>query len=343
MESSVIVRFRPAGPWRPGSESGVRHLVDRVFHSDALYSAVTHALSRLGMLEEWLAATALAPDGSAVRFTSLFPCLGATLFVIPPLSVWPPTAPSKVRWKGARFVPLPLVNHLLAGETLDEDHWVVDGHSQCLLSREESQRSPGPVRVALRPHAAVDRVRRSALPHATACLEFAPEAGLWGVVAFASHEARERWHGPVTAALRLLGDSGLGGERSLGWGRADSVEFEARSPEDYLQQVPRADSPQAGMSTRAYWLLSLFSPAPFDEIDWGQGSYFLVTREGRVESPAGRGEEKKNVRMVAEGSVLHALTAPAGAARDVAPDGFPHPVWRSGFAFALPLPEGGAA
>ena len=34
----------------------------RVYHSDALYSAVTHAMSALGWLEEWLDATARAAD-----------------------------------------------------------------------------------------------------------------------------------------------------------------------------------------------------------------------------------------------------------------------------------------
>jgi hypothetical protein len=42
--------------------------------------------------------------------------------------------------------------------------------------------------------------------------------------------------------------------------------------------------------------------------------------------------------MVVEGSVLYADQAPHGAAADVAPDGFAHPVFRAGFALAIPLP-----
>jgi hypothetical protein len=41
--------------------------------------------------------------------------------------------------------------------------------------------------------------------------------------------------------------------------------------------------------------------------------------------------------MVEEGSVLFSADAPSGAARDVAPEGFPHPVFRAGFALALPI------
>jgi hypothetical protein len=42
--------------------------------------------------------------------------------------------------------------------------------------------------------------------------------------------------------------------------------------------------------------------------------------------------------MVAEGSVLVAAAEPRGMAPDVAPGGFAHPVYRAGFAVAVPIP-----
>ena len=62
----------------------------------------------------------------------------------------------------------------------------------------------------------------------------------------------------------------------------------------------------------------------------------------RVESAAGWGAPKKITRMVTEGSVLVSAQPPRGSVRDVAPDGFEHPVFRAGFAVAIPLPGGGA-
>jgi hypothetical protein len=47
---------------------------------------------------------------------------------------------------------------------------------------------------------------------------------------------------------------------------------------------------------------------------------------------------KKPLPMICEGSVLFAEQALRGAAPDVAPDGFPHPVFRSGFAVSIPIP-----
>jgi CRISPR/Cas system CSM-associated protein Csm4 (group 5 of RAMP superfamily) len=95
----------------------------------------------------------------------------------------------------------------------------------------------------------------------------------------------------------------------------------------------------AGAPAHAHWLLSLFTPAAADSVDWRRGNYTVLARGGRVDSPAGSGELKKQIQMVAEGSVLYAETAPRGSAADVAPDGFAHPVFRAGFAVAIPLPE----
>jgi hypothetical protein len=89
-------------------------------------------------------------------------------------------------------------------------------------------------------------------------------------------------------------------------------------------------------SADRYWLLSLYSPAEGDGVDWKSGNYALETRGGRIEhSPTA---EKKRVRMIAEGSVLAAGQEPTGTAVDVAPEGFAHPVYRSGFAVAVKLP-----
>jgi len=461
MNPAFVVRFRPTGPWRIGVDSGARDRVDRIFHSDAVFSAVSQAMLRLGHLEDWLAATATAAGEPAVRLSSLFPFLDDIQFVPPPRSLWPPPPSPKVRWRNARFVPLSLVRDLVAEKQIRDSRWFLDGDSGCLLPAEPGERS-GPFRVALRSHAAVDRVSGAAVEiHRTACLEFAPGAGLWGIVSFADEDARARWSPVVQAAFRVLADTGFGGERSLGWGRSEQPEFitgelpdlivpeplraplppapparaavhtptalellreyksaqpepapeapaqaaesEPATPEapasepavehaptalELLRQYTSAPSPEPEPSYRAatarertpadpepstdpepvaepqpsappepaapapapkppkraetgYWLLSMFSPAPVDAIDWQRGSYTLTERRGRVDSPARSGDVKKSLRMVEEGSVLLASAAPRGAAPDVAPDGFPHPVFRSGIALAVAIPVRG--
>jgi CRISPR type III-A-associated RAMP protein Csm4 len=373
MNPGTVVKLRPTGPWRSGPDSGARNQVDPVYHSDSVYSAVSWAMRALGRLEEWLNATARNPQGAAVRFSSCFPFHEETGYVIPPRNVWPPAggAPvtsTKVRWKAARYIPLRLVDALLSGQALEENHWTVDGPSDCLVPAGR----PGPFRTAVRSGAAVDRLSGNMERYATACTEFLPGAGLWALISFADEEQKSRWSDPVRAAFRLLADSGFGGERSRGWGRAEDPEFiegvlpdmilpPRAAPAPALPQVapqaaedplasaePAAPAPEpqprsetvepAAPAALSHWLLSLFTPDPGDAIDWKRGNYAVMARSGRVDSPSRHGELKKQLNMVAEGSVLVGGESLRGAARDVAPDGFPHPVYRAGFALAIPLP-----
>lgn len=372
MTPACIVKFRPAGPWRSGPSSGARNRVDPVFHSDSLFSAVTAAMSSLGPVDDWLDATARA-EVPAVRFGSCFPFMGRTMFAIPPRSVWPPPVSPKVGWNGARFVPLDVIDSLLHGQPPDDDKWSIDGSSECLVRPGQS----GPFRLGLRGGAAVDRLGAAVEPHAAACLEFAPNAGLWTVIAFASEPEKERWFKAIRSALRLLADAGVGGERSRGWGRFAPPEFiegdlsslllprlfakavettqesaqesttepnfweavaPAAEPDGLINLIESTSETAPGAAPQSYWLLSLFVPAASDEILWDRGNYGVVSRAGRIESPAGSGGLKKSQTMIEEGSVIVAPAALAGSAPDVAPDGFPHPVYRAGFAVAVPLP-----
>jgi CRISPR type III-A-associated RAMP protein Csm4 len=533
MNPGLVVKLRPAGPWRIGPDSGARNRVDAIYHSDSLYSAVTSAMSRMGSLSAWLDATARSRT-PAVCFSSCFPFLEDIGFVVPPRTLWPPTSPAliaaRVRWKSARFIPLSVVESILAGQRLNENQWSVDGASACLVPAGKA----GPFRTSVRWNAAVDRLSGASERHATACIEFREGCGLWTVAGFRDDQARDEWQEPVKAAFRLLADTGFGGERSRGWGRAETPEFvegtlpgliieyrrKEPSPAPPIEEPPSEEPPvtepppeeepgpapvpavegiaapettpppigaatvrerlpaasemaemepdeavgvepemagaapdeavgvepdaagaapdeavgvepdaagaapdeavgveldvagaapetvgddhlpadaepqvepppEAGTSAeeaspsfaridrlkpappaaavrardltepmrlaaereaaptvpvpaaplQAHWLLSLFTPAAADAVDWGRGNYSVLARGGRIDSPSGSGELKKQIQMVAEGSVLYADGVPLGAAADVAPDGFAHPVFRAGFALAIPLPE----
>ena len=105
------------------------------------------------------------------------------------------------------------------------------------------------------------------------------------------------------------------------------------------EPLPALPPQPSAATAHPHWLLSLFTPGPADAVNWDRGSYSLVARGGRIESPVRSGERKKQLPMITEGSVLYASTPPAGSAPDVAPDGFAHPVYRAGFALSIPLPE----
>ena len=322
----ILVKFRPAGPWRFGPDNGARDRAEVIGHSDTVYAAVCSAMSHLGGLDRWLDATARAAE-PAVRFSSLFPFHGRTLFAPPPQHLWPPALAQRLRFRSARFAPLALIQDLVAEQPLREERWEVDGVSGCVIN----SGGQSPFRETLRSAAAVDRLTGATAGHHTACIEFNQNSGLWLVVEFASAEAAATWSGPVQAALRWLGDTGLGGERSRGWGRSEEVEFQSGSLPDLL--MPPA-SEQAGRQT-GYWMLSLYSPADSDTVDWDRGDYRLQVRNGRVDAG---GALKRSLRMIAEGSVVLATSRPRGTAHDVAPAGVAHPVYRAGSPVAIALP-----
>jgi CRISPR type III-A-associated RAMP protein Csm4 len=323
MNSGFIVRLRPAGPWRLGPSTGARDRVDRVLHSDTLYSALTIAADQLGMLSEWIAATADA-DVPAVRVSSAFPFMGRSLFAPAPKHVWPPPGAGKVRFEAARFVPLQLLSRLHAYESLKEDRWAVDPVSECLLPVEKFGEVSPPFRIAMRRTAAVDRVSHvSSEAATTACLAFAEGAGMWCAV-----ECSDDWSSRVQSLFRWIADAGVGGERSLGLGRSAAPEFEA------LPAALTATAEPSEHHEVGYLLLSLFAPAKTDGVDWSRGSYALLRRSGRTQN---RGELKVESALVEEGSVLIANSAPVGFARNIAPADYGHPVYRAGFAVTIPV------
>ncbi|HZL55667.1 MAG TPA: hypothetical protein VFC21_01210 [Bryobacteraceae bacterium] len=296
------VRLRPTGPWRVGHPTGDKERVDAIYRSDALYSAITHAMRVLGWMEEWLDATARSENAPAVRFSSLFPFVGKTRLIAPPKTVA----------TRMRLVPLEIAR----GATAEQGRWTADGASQCLIP----SGSPSPFHISVRSSAAIDRMTGATEPHRTACLEFASNAGWWGVF----DAVDSKWETRVKSAFRLLADSGFGGERSRGWGRSGEPSFSTAS-----SLFPDC------AANGSWWLLSLYSPHDNDRVDWSKGNYSVIVRGGWTDSPAGTGL-KKSVRMIEEGSVLQADAA-RGKAVDVAPDGFAHPVYRSGFGLAVPL------
>ena len=233
MTPAWIVRYRPTGPWRLGPSSGARDRVDRVLHSDTVFSAVTASMARLGRMAEWLEATVHSPE-PAVRISSGFPFQGDVLYAPPPRTLWPPAPSPKVRWKAARFVPLDAVRKIVSDRPLLDTEWFVDGASGCLLPSGKNRLASGPFRIATRGSASVDRLTGSVAPFTAACLEFAPGAGIWLAVGFADEAARNTWSGAVRGALRLLADSGFGGERSRGWGRSEMPDIVEDTPLGFI-------------------------------------------------------------------------------------------------------------
>ena len=303
MAQAILFRFEARGVWS-AAPSG-----PSLVASDPFYGAVCAAMEHFGWLAEWLAA------GPAVRLSSLFPWQQGTLFAPPPASAWPPVnGLQRLRPKLVRFLPLAAIADLLEENGLVESRWVLDPASGCLLAADRAG-AGGPFRP-------VSFEKAAGPKHG---IQFAENGGLWGV-AFCQDDL---WRRRIEATLRWLADAGVGGNRTLGWGSSTAVRFE--SGETVTTVLRRS---KQGDGSKGWWLLSLFAPAAEEIVHWEQGAYRLAVRSGWVE---GTQTAKRTQRMVAEGSVIYAPEAPAGCLSDVTPEGCQHPVYRNGFAVAVPL------
>ena len=152
---------------------------------------------------------------------------------------------------------------------------------------------------------------------------FEKSAGLFFLASFFSDESKKNFE----AALRLLGDSGLGADRSVGRGcfTVTSHKPEFHAPDNY----------------RAYLLLSLYHPDK-DEVEQGilkheKSAYTLVRRSGRAGSVKVNRFRRADCWMLEEGSILPFKptgTTPCVLKRS---KDIPHNVYRNGRAFCLPM------
>ena len=185
------------------------------------------------------------------------------------------------------------------------------------------------------PRVTVDRRASTSQVYQAGRVWFQPGGGLWLLANW-----RDDWQKRGQLALQVLGDAGIGGERSVGHGL-----FRVHGPHS-LSPLP---DPAPG---ERFVTLSLYYPAP-DEVATVLGSddvrYRLRMRRGWMASPdaaqspdgktvRGAGLRRKAVQMLAEGSLLRWPDGRTslGLLADVTPEVFAaHTVWRYGLAFPV--------
>lgn len=163
------------------------------------------------------------------------------------------------------------------------------------------------------------------------------DSGLFCLVRSAEEEMLKRLEG----ALRVLGEIGLGGERSAGCGAFALNRWQNVREIQGLQELLKEGTDPA------YLTLSLYHPSSQELEGMAAGhlqGYELVERGGWVDSPGlRRPTRKRPCRMFSEGSVFSRKWCkgpPRGSLVKVAQ--LTHPVYRYGFFFpvgAVPPPE----
>jgi CRISPR-associated protein Csm4 len=185
------------------------------------------------------------------------------------------------------------------------------------------------------PRVTVDRRASTSQVYQAGRVWFQPGGGLWLLMNW-----RADWQARGQLALQVLGDAGIGGERSAGHGQ-----FRVHGP----HSLPPLPEPQPG---QRFVALSLYYPTR-DELAGVLGGadvrYRLRMRRGWMASPdaaqspdgrtvRGGGLRRKAVHMFAEGSLLRwpGGQTSLGTLADVTPEVFTaHTVWRYGRVFPV--------
>jgi len=344
-----IVYLEPRGAFHLGERGIGLEETSPLLHADTLYAALGVAWAMLfgepALAEEWF-----RPE-PPVLISSAFPFAGPVRFYPRPyLPVRGPALPFSL--KDIAFVSEGVLRRMLAGQPPEEGVRIHEGTVWMTGEEAEALRAAfGRRELAGERFWARHRIPRVALDLAT------QTSSLWHFGRLVFREAgphpearaglffRVRYRDPASAdrfraAVRLLGDHGIGGDRTAGHGL-------------FVPRFEPAD-PLGDPAAPAFVTLAPVYP-PRDQIEALLGEaarYGWLTRSGWIGGRLAMPYRRRAVRMLAEGSLFTGDPRGLwGAMADVTPqetpEALPHPIYRYGFAFPIgvskeALPETGA-
>ena len=334
--------------------------------ADTLFAAAVDTWRRLGESPDAFAAPFVAqPPSPPFLLTSAFPFAGEVRFFPAPVDLarhfHPETVKARAKdIKRVQYLSEALFRKVLAGEMLDEWLFPQDAFAEpergvalqggrLWLTLEEiamlprhMQRRQGR-RHALRrltvwatsrvPRVTVDRVSSASIIFHAGRTSFSEGCGLWFGVAWQDAERQvgsNTYAGAWERILAALGEDGLGGERSVGYGV-----FTWRHGDDLTLPDATPDKPAI--------LLCRYHPRA-DELPHvlvhEQAAYRLTSVAGWLRTPDGASQRRRRLYLLDEGSTIAWPGNPAGDVVDVRPvfeaeaGILPHPVYRYGLGLA---------
>lgn len=302
--------------------------------ADTLFSALCTAwrwLYGAESLRNDLLAPFLNAEQPPLLLTSAFPFAGDVLF-FPKPSALKGKKEEEEKLRKVRYISQGVLSRWMhTGNPLDTNGMRFAGDGAFLVGETEWQNLEPFIddevndvalwRVAVVPRVTLDRQTSASQIWFFGQVVFKKDAGLWCAVRYRDENLRHR----VEACLRLLGDSGLGGERGSGFGLfAVEVSETVSLPEAEGAGYCVTLSPCCPTAQQVQTLID------------DRCAYDLLPRRGWIGSPEGGNLRRKSVWMLSEGSVLRWTNGVApGTLVNVKPAPCPHDVWRYGYAFPL--------
>jgi CRISPR-associated protein Csm4 len=332
MERLLLIKLKAKAPFHLGERGVGIEETSEIVHSDTLFGALCWCWTLLTGEEPEEFLRPFREGRPPFLFSSAFPFWGEMLFVPRPLAPLPVegTEEFKQDVQKVDFLSLRAVAEMGRRTIPHQDLKLLAGKRLLVLSKEAQQldnTDKAPWAVIQVPRVALDRVASASEIFHAGRLVFAEKSGLYLLVRILDPDALAVQK--LQALFRLMGDEGLGGERSCGYGffTPDFQEIELNVPQ-----------------TSQQLLLSLYNPKNSQELeglDLSRSAYKLVRRRGWVFSTRAKNLQTQSVNFFVESSVFRRskpeyssvwgrLVEVLQAGTDV-----PHPVYRNGLGFFI--------
>ncbi|WP_026487326.1 type III-A CRISPR-associated RAMP protein Csm4 [Caldanaerobius polysaccharolyticus] len=305
---SYRVKLKFKGPVHFGYKEKMDNVTEYIVHSDTLFSGILNCYSLLyGKKRTDEIVERVLCEDLPFKLSSAFLYIDEEYLIPKPINLdLSAVVGDFKKAKKIRYVPLDYSYKQAKSEVYIKGPIMITKNYDRIFSIDE------------RPRVTLDRIEHSSEIYYLSSCTFGENVGLWFYLDVYDTGIEKE----IQAAIRLLGDEGLGGERTYGFGLFCV---------DFCEEKDNFD-----LESDQYLLLSLFLPSEDDDLKDGLISYELTERGGYVYSPFSSNLKKKKVRMFLEGSVFKKKYN--GKIADVTPDNFnTHKVLRYGIPYWKPI------
>lgn len=317
----ILCRIQPKSPFHIGVKEGSLEKTLHYIHSDTLFGALCNAYRLLYEKEELENLLEKFLSDPPFLISSAFPYAKDILFFPVPKSInFSQHVERKdvKKFKKIEYISQNVLKDLtkhnlkahLNTENIIQRRLLVTNEEKKTLEEQRIETIWNEREV---PRVTIDRKTNAPNIYYFGEVEYNVHCGMYFIINFMHSDYKEK----IKAAINLLGDEGIGGDRSYGKGlfKATYGGF------------------SWSINSGTFITLSMYFPKE-DEIEMiKRGHYEMVRRGGWVYSVDEKGMRKKFVRMLSEGSTFEGEKTFYGGMIKVAEGS--HPVYRYGYAFPL--------
>lgn len=310
MMEYIVCKVNPKTSFHIGVKEG--GLEETLHHipSDTLFSAFCNVYRLIYGKEKLEALLQKFNENPPFIFSSVYPTINGKLLFPLPKNIILKSKDDEKKLKKVEFISEDIFRKVLEGELPEiSERWILQDGKVIVAGADKEEKIWMDINT---PRVTIDRITIASQIYYMGEVKFKEK--LFFLIDLRENEYKKE----VETTIRVMGDEGIGGERTYGKGLFKVEEFEKI-------KFDEIENPW-------YITLSMFYPRK-EEITGIEGYFEIVERGGWVYSLEEKYKRRKFIRMFAEGSVFNRKIT--GKLVKVAEG--KHDVYRFGYAFPLPI------